>query len=204
VDRIPVGNGKRGPVTAAIQARFFDLIHGSRRIPFMASFHLTRRRRAAASGARDKMGIRRKARELVLQGMYAWEMNRDRFDSLIESFSAELPGDPETAEFAARSCGKRCGTRRTWTGISVRRPELGPGTDGADRPADPPPRTGGTSALRGDPPKVTINEASILRRSSARKTAALSSTAFSTRFSGDTSRRPHPETGRGLLADHAR
>jgi N utilization substance protein B len=47
------------------------------------------------------MGIRRKARELVLQGMYAWEMNRDRFDSLIESFSTELPGDPETAEFAA-------------------------------------------------------------------------------------------------------
>jgi branched-chain amino acid aminotransferase len=28
VDRIPVGNGKRGPVTAAIQARFFDLIRG--------------------------------------------------------------------------------------------------------------------------------------------------------------------------------
>ncbi|MBN2200604.1 branched-chain amino acid transaminase [bacterium] len=28
VDRIPVGNGKRGPVTAAIQSRFFDLIHG--------------------------------------------------------------------------------------------------------------------------------------------------------------------------------
>lgn len=47
------------------------------------------------------MGIRRKARELVLQGMYAWEMNRDRFDSLIESFSADLPGDKETAEFAA-------------------------------------------------------------------------------------------------------
>lgn len=28
VDRIPVGKGKRGPVTAAIQSRFFDLIHG--------------------------------------------------------------------------------------------------------------------------------------------------------------------------------
>ena len=47
------------------------------------------------------MGVRRKARELVLQGMYAWEMNRDRFDSLIESFTAEMPEDPETAEFAA-------------------------------------------------------------------------------------------------------
>jgi branched-chain amino acid aminotransferase len=28
IDRIPVGNGRRGPVTAALQERFFGIISG--------------------------------------------------------------------------------------------------------------------------------------------------------------------------------
>jgi branched-chain amino acid aminotransferase len=28
VDRLPVGNGKRGPITEKIQARFFGLVEG--------------------------------------------------------------------------------------------------------------------------------------------------------------------------------
>jgi len=47
------------------------------------------------------MGKRRKARELVLQGLYAWEMNQDRFESIIDTFAAEIPGDQETVDFAS-------------------------------------------------------------------------------------------------------
>jgi N utilization substance protein B len=47
------------------------------------------------------MGKRRKARELVLQGLYSWEINKDRFESILETFSVEIPNDPETTEFAS-------------------------------------------------------------------------------------------------------
>lgn len=47
------------------------------------------------------MGKRRKARELVLQGLYAWEMNPDRFEAILDTFAAEIPEDTETVEFAS-------------------------------------------------------------------------------------------------------
>ena len=47
------------------------------------------------------MGKRHKARELVLQGLYSWEMNKDHFDSILETFSKEIGDDPETVEFAS-------------------------------------------------------------------------------------------------------
>jgi N utilization substance protein B len=47
------------------------------------------------------MGKRRKARELVLQGLYAWEMNQDRFEAILETFTNEIPKDPDTVEFAS-------------------------------------------------------------------------------------------------------
>jgi N utilization substance protein B len=47
------------------------------------------------------MGKRRKARELVLQGLYAWEMNQDRFEAIIDTFAAEIPEDKDTVEFAS-------------------------------------------------------------------------------------------------------
>jgi transcription antitermination protein NusB len=47
------------------------------------------------------MGKRRKARELVLQGLYAWEMNRDRFEAIVETFNNGIPDDPDTVEFAS-------------------------------------------------------------------------------------------------------
>jgi transcription antitermination protein NusB len=47
------------------------------------------------------MGNRRKARELVLQGLYAWEMNQDRFEAIIETFNDGIREDPDTVEFAS-------------------------------------------------------------------------------------------------------
>jgi N utilization substance protein B len=47
------------------------------------------------------MGKRRKARELVLQGLYAWEMNQDRFEEILETFTDGIPDDPDTVEFAS-------------------------------------------------------------------------------------------------------
>jgi N utilization substance protein B len=47
------------------------------------------------------MGKRRRARELVLQGLYSWEINKDNFGKILETFSSEIPDDPETVEFAS-------------------------------------------------------------------------------------------------------
>jgi branched-chain amino acid aminotransferase len=33
VDKIPVGSGKRGPITQQIQAKFLDLVHGKAEDP---------------------------------------------------------------------------------------------------------------------------------------------------------------------------
>ena len=53
VDKIPVGNGRRGPITEAIQQAFFDVINGE-----VADQHgwleLRLRRRAAADGGRRR------------------------------------------------------------------------------------------------------------------------------------------------------
>lgn len=47
------------------------------------------------------MGKRRRARELVLQGLYSWEINKDNFGKILETFSSEIHDDSETVEFAS-------------------------------------------------------------------------------------------------------
>jgi N utilization substance protein B len=47
------------------------------------------------------MGKRRKARESVLQGLYACEMNPERFDAVLAGFTEDHPEDPETVGFAS-------------------------------------------------------------------------------------------------------
>ena len=58
VDKIAIGNGRRGPITEAIQQAFFDIINGVSRPTRHGWLTFVYARRAAAASGRDRCTAR--------------------------------------------------------------------------------------------------------------------------------------------------
>ena len=54
------------------------------------------------------MGKRRKARGLVLECLYAWEVGQEPVEKVLEDVLSRSPADEETREFAARLFRAAC------------------------------------------------------------------------------------------------